>query len=219
MSITVSTIDTPLTPKTSNSISAPSSAPSTPVIDNTGSQDQDTTITSGKNAEKNVNKPSNIAGVNERAPLHEIIFNTPVRKTKAPVRKDCVTSKPRKKHPVKKQNLNDQSNMNKISDIHSAAEPLRKDLTNNAPIIVDGSKTSEPQTQNQISVKHLTKRKKSRRKRRSDSILPKRPANAYFQFVALKRSEFNKKHPELHPRQLTVLLAKTWKSMSKAEKR
>ncbi|CAG8617886.1 11518_t:CDS:2, partial [Cetraspora pellucida] len=206
MSITVSTIDTPLTPKTSNSISAPSSTPSTPVIDNTGSQDQDTEITSGKNAEKNVNKPSNIAGVNERAPLHEIDFNTPVRKTparkasvrKAPVGKDCVTSKPRKKHPVKKQNLNDQSNMNKISDIHSAAEPLRKGLTNNAAIIVDESKASEPQTQNQISVKRFGR---------------------ICSEIYMNRSEFIKKHPELHPRQLTILLAKTWKSMSKAEKR
>ncbi|CAG8563191.1 10071_t:CDS:2 [Racocetra fulgida] len=216
MSIAVSTIDTPLTPKTSNSISTPSSTPSTPVIDNTGSQDQGTEITSGKNVEQNVNKPSNIVGVKERTPLHEINFNSPIRK-------DCITRRPRKKHPVKKQNPsnNDQSNMNKISGIHPAA-----------PIITDGSETSEPQTQMQISVKRKSKqleddddekespkRKRSTRRNKNDKNLPKRPANAYFQFIALKRAEYTKKYPELSAQDVTVFLAKTWKSMSNAEKK
>ncbi|CAG8722468.1 26899_t:CDS:2 [Racocetra persica] len=227
MSIAVSNIDTPLTPKTSNSISAPSSTPSTPVIDNTGSQDQGTEITSGKNVVQNVNKSSNIVGVKERTPLHEINFNSPVRK-------DRTTRRPRKKHPVKNQNPsnNDQSNINKISGIHPAAEPLRKDLTNDAPIIIDGSETSEPQTQMQISVKRKskqfeddddekesTKRKKSARRNKNDKNLPKRPANAYFQFLALRRAEFTKQYPELSAQDVTVFLAKIWKSMSKAEKK
>ncbi|CAG8489622.1 3133_t:CDS:2 [Dentiscutata erythropus] len=213
MSIAVSITDAPLTPKTSNNTPAPSSTPSTPVIDNIGLQDQDT--------------PGKIVDVKERTPLQELNFNNSVRK-------DRVISKPRKKHPVKKQNSknNDQDNMNKISDNHSATEPLRKDLIDDSPIIIVESETSESQAQKKISVrrkskrlegddgeKESTERKKPAKRRKKDKDSPRKPANSYLQFAFLKRSEFVKKNPEMDKHQLDVLLGKTWKSMSKAEKK
>ncbi|CAG8438974.1 296_t:CDS:10 [Scutellospora calospora] len=217
MSIAVSITDIPLTPNTLNSTPAPSSTPSTPVINNTGSQNQ--TID---------NKPLKNVGVKEKFPLQEITFNNPEEKT-------YVTRKPRKKYRVKKQSTqnNDQSNVNKkISDIDSTTGPPPLIKNHDVPKIINGSDINESQTSKRISVKRKSKQleddynekesnevKKSIRKGKKDKNLPKKPMNAYLQFALLKRPEFAEKNPEISLSQVNILLGKTWNTMSKEEKK